>query len=313
MDRHAASRLLAFRTHRKLTTKGGAGHAKVGRAARRGGLRRHDVLGAGVGHADREIQTRDSSRFRGSRTPGTSRGAGAAIHEEYQIEGTEDGGFPPPIVGVNFYLPSGTTLHTTGFPTCAKSVLEQTGPTGCPKSSEAGPIGSELGIVSFGSERVEESATRKSFYAPGGGLEFFTNGYSPVSLEILWGEPLREPGGGGGGFGPGSHHRSPARLDGAGCSLRVARGQIDSRSNRLGLQVGRQNDLLRPGPHQVPDGRVPDQDRSDLRRRRGQPTRAGAGDGHLQGPLPKRIRRRRGRRRRTRREEGPVQGQRLRS
>ena len=132
---------------------------------------------------------------------GNLKGAGAAIHEEYQIEGTEYGGFPPPIVGVNFYLPSGTTLHTTGFPTCAKSVLEQTGPTGCPKSSEAGPIGSELGIVSFGSERVEESATLQSFYAPGGGLEFFTNGYSPVSLEILWASHYVNLGGGG-GFGP---------------------------------------------------------------------------------------------------------------
>jgi hypothetical protein len=112
-------------------------------------------------------------------------GAGAAVHAEYQIEGTEYGGFPPPIIGVNFYLPSGTKLHTTGFPTCAKSVLEQTGPSGCSKSSAAGPVGNALGIVSFGSERVEESTTLESFYAPGGGLEFFTDGHSPVSLEIL--------------------------------------------------------------------------------------------------------------------------------
>jgi hypothetical protein len=112
-------------------------------------------------------------------------GAGAAVHAEYQIEGTEYGGFPPPIIGVNFYLPAGTKLHTTGFPTCAKSVLEQTGPSGCSKSSAAGPVGNALGIVSFGSERVEETTTLESFYAPGGGLEFFTDGHSPVSLEIL--------------------------------------------------------------------------------------------------------------------------------
>jgi hypothetical protein len=128
-------------------------------------------------------------------------GAGAAGHAEYQIEGTEYGGFPPPIIGVNFYLPSGTKLHTTGFPTCAKSVLEQTGPSGCKKASEAGPIGNVLGIVSFGTERVEETATLQSFYAPGGGLEFFTNGHSPVSLEILSaGEYINLNGGG--GFGP---------------------------------------------------------------------------------------------------------------
>jgi len=128
-------------------------------------------------------------------------GAGAAVHAEYQIEGTEYGGFPPPLIGVNFYLPSGTKLHTTGFPTCAKSVLEQTGPSGCSKSSAAGPVGNALGIVSFGSERVEETTTIESFYAPGVGLEFFTNGHSPVSLEILSAGHYVHLGGGG-GYGP---------------------------------------------------------------------------------------------------------------
>ncbi len=32
------------------------------------------------------------------------------------------------MIGVNFFLPSGTKLHTTGFPTCAKPTLEQFGP-----------------------------------------------------------------------------------------------------------------------------------------------------------------------------------------
>jgi len=128
-------------------------------------------------------------------------GAGSAVHAEYQIEGTEYGGFPPPIVGVNFYLPSGTKLHTTGFPTCAKSTLEQTGPSACSKGSAAGPVGNVLGIVSFGSERVEEKATLESFYAPGGGLLFFTNGHSPVSLEILANGKYTNLTGGG-GFGP---------------------------------------------------------------------------------------------------------------
>jgi hypothetical protein len=42
-----------------------------------------------------------------------------------------------------------------------------------------------LGVVAFGKEQVPEEATIESFYAPGGGLEFFTSGHSPVSLEIL--------------------------------------------------------------------------------------------------------------------------------
>ena len=58
-----------------------------------------------------------------------------------------------------------------------------------------------LGIVSFGSERVEERATLESFYAPNGGIEFFTNGHSPVSLEILSSGHYVHLGGAG-GFGP---------------------------------------------------------------------------------------------------------------
>ncbi len=128
-------------------------------------------------------------------------GAGAAVQAEYRISGTEYGGFPPPLIGVNFYLPKGTVLHTSGFSTCALTTLEQVGPSGCSHGSAAGPVGKVKGIVSFGTERVEEGATLESFYAPGGGFEFFTNGHSPVSLEILSkGHYVHL--GGAGGFGP---------------------------------------------------------------------------------------------------------------
>jgi hypothetical protein len=112
-------------------------------------------------------------------------GAGAAVAAEYQITGTEYQGSPPPIIGVNVYLPKGTKLHPNGFPTCSNATLEQFGPIKCPKGSAAGPIGTVLGFVTFGGERVEEHAELSSFYSPGGGLEFFTDGHSPVSLEIL--------------------------------------------------------------------------------------------------------------------------------
>ena len=128
---------------------------------------------------------------------------GAAIKAEYTIEGTEYGGFPPPLIGVTFFLPKGTKLHTSGFPTCAKSNLEPAGqgPTACPKGSAAGPVGHVLGIVAFGKTRVPEEATLESFYAPGGGIEFFTAGHSPVSLEILSSAHYVNLGGGH-GFGP---------------------------------------------------------------------------------------------------------------
>ena len=112
-------------------------------------------------------------------------GAGAAVQAEYTISGNEYQGSPPPIIAINFYLPSGTKLHPSGFPTCSKTTLEQFGPIKCSKGSAAGPIGKVLGFVTFGGERVVEPAELSSFYAPGGGIEFFTDGHSPVSLEIL--------------------------------------------------------------------------------------------------------------------------------
>ena len=60
---------------------------------------------------------------------------------EYQISGTEYLGSPPPVIGVNVYLPKGSILHTTGFPTCTTATLEQFGPVKCPKGSSAGPTG----------------------------------------------------------------------------------------------------------------------------------------------------------------------------
>jgi hypothetical protein len=121
--------------------------------------------------------------------PGTGNilGAGAAVESQVTISGTEYGGFPPPLIGVNVYLPKGTVLHPSGFPVCSPSVLEPSGagPKGCPKGSSAGPVGTATGVVAFGSSIVPETTTIESFYAPGGGLEFFTFGHEPVLLEIL--------------------------------------------------------------------------------------------------------------------------------
>jgi hypothetical protein len=128
-------------------------------------------------------------------------GAGAAVEAEYQVGGTEYEGSPPPIIGVNFYLPKGAKLHPSGFPTCSNTILEQQGPSHCPKGSAAGPVGQVVGFVSFGGERVVENAELSSFYAPGGGISFFTFGHSPVSLEILSTGRYTQLGGGG-GFGP---------------------------------------------------------------------------------------------------------------
>lgn len=104
---------------------------------------------------------------------------------EYVIGGTEYFGSAPPIIGANFYAPKGSVVHPGGFPTCAEATIVNVGPSACPKGSSAGPIGTVLGYVTFGGERVEESAELFSFIRPSGGLEYFTDGHSPVSLEVL--------------------------------------------------------------------------------------------------------------------------------
>jgi hypothetical protein len=119
--------------------------------------------------------------------PGTGDilGAGAVIEGEGKISGTEYGGFPPPVVGFRFYAPVGAKLHPQGFVTCPPNTIEQDGAGQCPKQSVAGPKGTASGVVSFGTERVHETASVQPFFAPGGALEFFADGKTPVLIEVL--------------------------------------------------------------------------------------------------------------------------------
>jgi hypothetical protein len=126
--------------------------------------------------------------------PGTGNfyGKGADVEATLEIEGSGYGasaqnpkGSPPPISGVNVYLPKGVKLHPAGFATCAELTLVNIGPSGCPKTSVASALGSVLGEVTFGSERVPEEASLQAFFAPGGAMLFYTRGTSPVSLEVV--------------------------------------------------------------------------------------------------------------------------------
>src|SRR2546429_8453047 len=126
--------------------------------------------------------------------PGTGNfyGRGADVEATIEIEGSGYGataqtpkGRPPPISAVNVYLPKGVMLHPSGFATCSEATLKNKGPRACPRNSAASALGSVLGEVTFGSERVPEEATLQAFFAPGGGLLFYTQGATPVSLEVV--------------------------------------------------------------------------------------------------------------------------------
>jgi hypothetical protein len=119
--------------------------------------------------------------------PGTGNilGAGAAVEVQVTISGTEYGGYPSPLTGINLYSPNGSKITPTGFATCADSVLENAGGKGCPKDSSAGPPGTGLGVVAFGGQPVPEKVSIESFFAPGGGLTFLVEGTTPSYFQVL--------------------------------------------------------------------------------------------------------------------------------
>jgi hypothetical protein len=120
--------------------------------------------------------------------PGTGNilGAGAAVEFKYTIKGTEStGGVPSQITGVTVYSPAGVKINSAGFVTCPPATLENIGPSGCPKKSQASPIGTAAVVDPIGGELVKENATLQGFFAPGGGLQFYANAASPISAQLL--------------------------------------------------------------------------------------------------------------------------------
>ena len=119
--------------------------------------------------------------------PGTGNilGAGLEVETLVTIRGSEYGGFPSPMTGLNVYTPTGVKLNPAGFTTCAPAALEADGGAGCPWGSAAGPAGTGLGVVAFGGELVPEKVSIQSFFAPGGGLSFYVEGKTPTSFQIL--------------------------------------------------------------------------------------------------------------------------------
>jgi hypothetical protein len=117
--------------------------------------------------------------------PGTGDilGAGTAVQSEYSISGSEYGGFPPPLVGIDLLLPEGVVLYPQGFPACPPATLEQVGR--CAANTHAGPLGHAFGVVSFGAERVPEEVEIQPYYLSGSGLALLVAGHSPVALEFI--------------------------------------------------------------------------------------------------------------------------------
>src|ERR1035437_7567687 len=123
----------------------------------------------------------------GFKGTGNCYGCAAALEVKYTITGTEGPGeVPSPLTHINFFLPKGSKIHAGGFVTCSKETLEgPIGPSACPKKSQASPLGSANVAQKIGAETVRETATVQAFFAPGGGLQFYTNAASPISAQLV--------------------------------------------------------------------------------------------------------------------------------
>ena len=173
-------------------------------------------------------------------------GAGAALRTEVTIESTEYGGYPPPVRGVTLQFPTGTRITTKGFKTCPTAVLvEAKEPERCPQKSKAGPAGHAQGFVVFGGETVPEEVTIESFFAPGGGVNFFIAGHHPAIIEVTSKGRFTNLGNSG-GFGPRFFAEVPL--------IETVPGANDASTRKFSVEVGA---AYRKGKKTVFYGTVP--------------------------------------------------------
>ncbi len=112
-------------------------------------------------------------------------GEGAAVTDEFMFSGTEYGGRPEPLTNLTVHLPGGVGGSQAGFASCEASTITMIGIQGCPPGSLAGPKSSVGMLVSFGAETVAETGTVQAVFGAGEVLNFFVQGVSPVSVEVL--------------------------------------------------------------------------------------------------------------------------------
>jgi hypothetical protein len=109
----------------------------------------------------------------GDPAPSDVPGSGASMRLEYGISGSEYGGFPPPLIGVNLFFPEGVALHPQGFPTCSAETLKESGEGACSQESLAGPAGNASVTIPVNNVPSPENIAVQPYFAPGGGLELY--------------------------------------------------------------------------------------------------------------------------------------------
>jgi hypothetical protein len=112
-------------------------------------------------------------------------GEGTTATDEFGFIGAEYGGHPAPLTNLTVHLPAGVGGLRTGFAACEASTIQMTGITGCPPGSLAGPQTKVGMFVAFGTEIMAESGTVQAVFGSGETVNFFMDGVSPVSVEVI--------------------------------------------------------------------------------------------------------------------------------
>ena len=212
-------------------------------------------------------------------------GAGAALKAEFTISGPNTAASRRRWSGVKFYRSGRREAAPAGVRHLpAKPRSNRAGPRHARRTRQPVPKGSANGVVSFGTERVGETLTVQPFFAPGGNLEFFADGTSPVSIEFLSkGNVVNSspP------FGPTVLAEVPL--------VETVPGALDASAKEINVKVGaaykkgRQDDLLHHGAEEVPEGRLPAEGGDGIRQRQ-QPQGTGRKRGSLvQGAVPQEV------------------------
>jgi hypothetical protein len=118
---------------------------------------------------------------------GNIAGAGTSLEVTLNVQGTEYGGFPPPLTRLVLNLPPGMHWDERGSPRCAYSPLEPGGGgrQPCVERAKEHRQSSAQMIAPFGQTLVPETVSVSSFYDAHGILNFVLFGHAPVSVEMV--------------------------------------------------------------------------------------------------------------------------------
>ena len=175
--------------------------------------------------APRSPSKRRPCRSRATATPGTSSAPAPRSKPNTRSPAPNTADYPPPLIGVNFYLPKGAKITPVGLPDLPgrTSIKRRKGTSkAAPRARKPDRSGKSSASSPSARNPCPEEVDRRIVLRARRWAEFFTFGHDPASLEIPSTGNYTELTGTG-GKGPELVDADPARRNGAGRPGRVGR------------------------------------------------------------------------------------------